>query len=123
MTGRTRSLLFWMPRILAIAFALFVSVFALDVFGDAQGLLNTTIALLMHLVPTAVLLLTLAAAWRMEWIGAIVYAALGAFYIASAWGRFPTSVYVLIAGPLFVIAAMFLIGWLYRDEIRPAASL
>jgi hypothetical protein len=43
---------------------------------------------------------------------------LGLFYIFWAWGRFPVSTYEIISGSLFLLAILFGIGWIYRDEIR-----
>ena len=36
--------LFWAPRILCILFAVFVSLFALDVFGEGYGFWETILA-------------------------------------------------------------------------------
>ncbi len=54
----------WAPRILCLLFAGFISLFALDVFEENRGFWNTTLALLMHLIPTGILLLILALSWR-----------------------------------------------------------
>jgi hypothetical protein len=97
-------------------FALFVSLFALDVFEAGGGVWETAVALSVHLIPAAVILLLLAAAWRREWFGAVGYTALGFVYLMMAWGRLHWSAYVAIAGPLFLIGLMFLISWLRRPE-------
>ena len=85
--------------------------FALDVFGHGQGFWATALALLMHLIPTGILLIFLALAWRWEWVGGILFPALGAFYIFAFWGRFPWGTYAIIAGPLCVVGALFLLSW------------
>ena len=113
-----KRVVFWLPRILCILFAVFVSIFALDVFGEGYGFWETIVALIMHLVPTAIILIALAIAWRWEWIGAILFAALGAWYVIMAWGKFDWITYLLIAGPLFLIGALFLVNWLFREELR-----
>ena len=109
-------LVFWAPRVLAISFAVFVSLFALDVFGDGGGFWKTTVALLIHLIPTWIILFVLAISWRREWVGAVGYAALGVLYLGMAWNRFHWSTYVMIAGPLFLVGALFLISW--RCQLR-----
>ena len=48
----------------------------------------------------------------------ILFLGLGLFYIFWAWGRFPVITYVVISGLLFLLAILFGIGWIYRDEIR-----
>jgi hypothetical protein len=113
-----RRVVFWMPRILCLLFAVFISLFALDVFGAGYGFWETLVALLIHLVPTAIILIALAIAWRREWIGAILFVALGAWYVITAWGKFPWTTYLLIAGPSVLIGVMFLVNWLFRAELR-----
>ena len=120
-----RRLLFWVPRILTILFAVFVSFFALDVFNEHLPFWHLVLALFLHLIPTFALLITLALAWRWEWIGSVAYVALGVFYVYSFAGRFPLLTYVVIAGPLFLIGGLFATNWIMRKEIhkalRPAA--
>jgi hypothetical protein len=117
-----RPLIFWTPRILTILFALFLGLFALDVFNEGLGFWKTLLALFMHLIPTWLVLAALAIAWRWEWAGAVLFAGLGALYIVQAWGRFPLATYVLISGPLFLLATLFLVDWLYRTPSRPDGS-
>lgn len=111
--------LFWSPRILGIAFALFISIFALDVFGEARGLWATALALLIHLIPAFLVLAVVAIAWRREWVGAFVFTALALIYSASVlprhwdWATF-------IALPMVVIAGLFAAGWVKRGSVRPA---
>ena len=118
MKKRVKHVVFCLPRILCALFAVFVSLFALDVFAEGYDFWETIVALLMHLVPTGTILVALAIAWRWEWTGAILFAALGVWYVAMAWGRFEWTVYVLIAGPLFLMGALFLVNWFVRASHR-----
>ena len=68
---------YWIPRILCLLFAVFISLFALDVFSEGYGFWETIVALVMHLVPPGMILMALAIAWRWEWLGAILFVALG----------------------------------------------
>ena len=104
-------LLHWTPRILGLLFAAFVSVFALDVFGEGYTFWQTILALTMHLIPTAVVLGALAISWRWGWAGGLVFLALGAWYLVTSWGRLHWSAYVVIAGPLFLLGLLFEIDW------------
>ena len=65
MNTPTKRLLFWTPRIICLLFAAFISLFALDVFEENHGFWNTLLALSLHLIPTAILLLILATSWRL----------------------------------------------------------
>ena len=125
MTDVSRRALFWTPRVLSIAFIAFLSLFALDVFGEHLSFWRTLQALAMHLIPSFVLIAALILAWRWEWIGAALYAAAGALYVtwvASMSRPVPAAVRVVwvlcIAGPAFVIAALFLVNWLKHGELR-----
>ena len=68
MSTISKRLLFWLPRGFCLLFAAFISLFALDVFSEGYSLGETLVALFMHLIPTFVILLALAVAWRREWI-------------------------------------------------------
>lgn len=121
MTDTTRLILRWAPRVVAIAFTLFISLFALDVFGHGRGFRETLVALVMHLVPSFVLLAMVILAWRREWVGAVGSAALAALFL---WWNFTVrhnvpSAVLMIAGPLVVMAALYLFNWLKRDDPRP----
>lgn len=105
-------LVVWMPRLLGIGFALFLAMFALDALGDdAPTSFDKAVALLIHLIPAGLVALMVVVAWRRELIGAAASAAFGVAYIVLAWGRFPLSVYAVIAGPLFLTALLFVASW------------
>jgi hypothetical protein len=55
MKAGNKKLLTWLPRIPGMLFAVFISLFALDVFSEEKGFLQTLIALLMHLIPTFII--------------------------------------------------------------------
>jgi hypothetical protein len=115
--------LFWTPRILTIAFLAFLSLFALDVFDGKHGIWQTLLAFLIHLIPVFVLMIILALAWRWEWIGALLYAAAGLLYVCWVVSGSRPAVVKLswiatIAGPAFIIAALFLANWLKRSNSR-----
>ena len=95
------------------------SVCTLDVFNEQKGFWVTSLALLIHLVPTFLVLLLLAVSWRREWIGGILFL-LGVSYVVWAWNK-PFGVWstlLLIAGPLVLTGSLFLLNWRYRDELR-----
>ena len=119
MTAAQKKVLYWAPRGPGLAFALFLCLFALDVFGEGLGFWRTLLALLMHLVPVFVYLLFLALAWRWEWIGAVFLTILGCLQMRLMLSRhMPWESWALIAGPLWVLAALFLANWLKRKELR-----
>jgi hypothetical protein len=113
-------LLYWTPRALGIVFALFISLFALDVFSETRGFWNTLLALTMHLIPTFLMLIVLAVSWRREFIAGIIFPLLGVLYIVWAWNK-PfgvLSTFLLMAGPLVLTGGLFLLNWYYRGILR-----
>jgi hypothetical protein len=121
MNEPSKRLLYWTPRILCLAFAAFLSLFSLDVFGEGRGFWETILGLLMHNIPTFAVLAVLAVSWRWEGVGAVFFTALGVVYLVWAWGRFHMSAYIFISGPLFLMAGLFLANWLMRKQLRSAA--
>lgn len=117
MNRTLKQTLFWTPRIASILFILFLSMFALDIFGQGYSFWETVVGLFMHLIPSFILIIAVALAWRWEWIGAALFIGWAVFYVSTARG-FPWSVYALIAGIPFVVGVLFLAGWIYKKEIR-----
>ena len=120
MEGAANRLLYWAPRVLCILFAGFITIFAADVFSESRGFWPTALALLIHLIPTLLIVAVLVVSWRREWIGGILFIAAGALYVVWAWGRPFAKLYVflLIAGPSVLTGALFLLNWLRRAELR-----
>ena len=111
-----KKLLYWTPRALSIAFILFLSLFALDVFGQGRGFWETLVALTMHLIPSMVLTVAVLLAWRWEWIGTLLFGGAGTLYIVWVVNRhLPLAIkmswILTIAGPAFLVAALFLLSW------------
>lgn len=123
MTQALRRTLLWAPRALSMAFIAFLSLFALDVFGEGYGFWKTVAALLIHLIPSFVLIVVLVLAWRWEWIGAVLFAAAGALYVIQVVSlplrpAIKLNWISVVAGPAFVIAGLFLVSWLIRGELH-----
>jgi hypothetical protein len=100
----------WLPRILGVLFAAFLSLFALDVFGAGYGIWETIGALLIHLIPVWFLLVVLALAWRWPWVGSLAFLGFGVWYLSAAHG-FHWSVYLVMAGAPIAIGVLFLASW------------
>jgi cytosine/uracil/thiamine/allantoin permease len=117
MSVSSRRILFWAPRALGIAFALFIGMFATDVFNEGYSFWNTVLAFAIHLVPAAIVVVVLVLAWRWEWIGAVLFAAVGTLYMLNVLRHL--NWILMISGPLVLIAALFLVSWLKRAELHP----
>jgi hypothetical protein len=60
---KPRGVLYWAPRILCLLFIAFISLFALDVFTERVSVPHLVIAFLIHLIPSAILVILLALSW------------------------------------------------------------
>jgi hypothetical protein len=111
----TKPLLFWLPRVLAIAFAAFLSLFAFGALADAEGhgVGAAAVHFITQLLPCALVLAALAVAWRRQRSGAAIFLGFAVAYVTLAWGRFPVSTYLIIAGPMVITAGLFLADWRY----------
>ena len=90
--------LFWTPRVLLVLLTLFVSVFALDVFGEGLGVGETLLALAIHLIPTFALLLVFVLVGKSEPQGGALLAVLGVAYFLSASPNFRWRVLLVMSG-------------------------
>ena len=118
MSHSENRLLFWSPRILAILFAIFLSILALDVFSEPRSFWRTSMALAIHLLPTATVAVTLAVAWQWERVGALLFALLAGIYAYQVLPMHPTWA-AAISGPLLAIAALFMADWTVHRRPRP----
>jgi hypothetical protein len=109
-------ILFWTPRIFCVLFMGFLSLLAGDIFDMHLGFWKTILGLLIHLIPVGIVLLVLAVSWRWEGVGAILFNAMGLYYLMANL-KHPHMI-LAIAGPLFLIGVLFLLNWLLRKELK-----
>jgi len=115
-------LLYWSPRIITVAFAIFAGLFALESFQEVHGFWRLVLAFAINLVPAYIVLAVLAVAWKWEWVGAAAFAALAVWY---SWGMLQRHhlswpIFLSIPLPLLVIAGLFLENWIERGNLRTA---
>ncbi|MGA9115725.1 MAG: hypothetical protein WB626_03010 [Bacteroidota bacterium] len=112
--------LYWAPRALCMAYAFFISLFAMDVFGGGRGFRETAVALFMHLLPTFLIVGVLVLAWRREWIGGVLFLGLAVFSLAWTWDKPAGNWFalMLISGPLALTGVLFLLNWRFRSALR-----
>lgn len=108
MTTKSSQILHWMPRALAAAYALFIGLFALDVWDMDGTLLARIGAFLIHLLPTFVVLAALAVAWKRPTIGGVLFLLLaGVYTLFFNWAMDWRNLLVL-ALPLAITGVLFL---------------
>jgi len=93
-----KKFLYWLPRILAILFIFFISLFSLDALEQKQWFL----ALIIHLIPSCVLIIATAIAWKHEIVGGWLFLGAGGvlLYLSSfeSW---------IVSALSFVIGVLF----------------
>jgi hypothetical protein len=108
-----KRVIFWSPRALCILLIVFLSIFALDVFGEGYNIGETILALFTHLIPTYLIVIVLVIAWRWEMIGTLLFFALASSLLYMNFGGGWT-----VSGPLIFIGALFLLNWLFRKQLK-----
>jgi len=110
----SNQLFFWIPRILTILFAGFISLFALHVFQEGRGPWETIGELLVHLIPTFILIALLVMSWKWEWIVGSVFIILGLAYMIM---NFDYKQWIIaISGPMLLIGILYLLDWNKRKS-------
>jgi hypothetical protein len=116
MTRTIDRLVWWGPRISGLAVAGFLSLFALDAFSGTTSAFEALPAFAIHLIPSMLVLVVVAIAWRFEWIGAIAFMALAALYAVMVRGR--VDWVAAISGPLIMVGVLFLVSWRHRADLH-----
>ena len=116
----SRNWLFWTPRILSILFICFITMFSLDVFEPGLSAGEIALGLLMHNIPSLVLIALLIVSWKHDLVGAIGYLCIALLYMGVLAYSVITSGLpwylmlswnVTIAGPALVIGILFFVRW------------
>jgi len=118
---KVNKFIYWIPRIVSIIFILFLAMFSLDVFGNDYGFWGTLLAFLMHNIPVFILTAVLIISWKHEIVGGIAFILAGLLYIIMLllspnrqWYMLSWS--IIIAGPAFLIGALFLVNWFGKKK-------
>ena len=111
--------LYWTPRILTIIFILFLSIFSLDVFDEANNYTfwQTVSALLMHNIPVFIILIVFLFSWKKgKMIGGIlivfglIYTSIILYNALNQFEYYQITWVLIIAGPTFVTGILYFIG-------------
>ena len=120
MTTTSARLLLWSPRVLGSVVCIFLSVFALDAFNENRSLSEALFAFAIHITPAVLLLAVVAASWRREWLGGVVFIGLALAYVTIAGSRLDWI--LIISGPFLIVGTLFLASWHFHDELHRSSS-
>lgn len=109
---RLAKIIHWTPRLAAVLIILFMSLFSLDVFETGASPLEVLGALLMHNIPSLIMIVFLAFAWRRPVVGFAVFSiAAIAFAIFFVRDMYALPNLVLFVLPILLIASLFYADW------------
>jgi hypothetical protein len=103
-----------LPRLLSILAIGFVSIFALDAF-DHGTLSEQLFDFMMHMIPTFVLIIILAIAWKWELIGGIIYVLLGIGISPLIYTNSYLTI-ILITFPFIISGLLFILSHFLRKK-------
>lgn len=113
--GKGKGWMFWTPRVLSILFILFLAVFSLDVFESEVGFWQIVLGLLIHNLPSIVLLIILIVFWNKGVVPGVIFILAGLAYIMDLmigeWEWHMLSWIWIVVGPAWVIGILFILDW------------
>ena len=120
MTTTSARLLLWSPRVLGILVCVFLGLFALDAFNESRSFSEALRTFAIHIAPAVLLLAVVAASWRWEWLGGVVFTGLAVVYATTAGSRLDWI--LVISGPLLIVGTLFLWSWRFHEELHRPGS-
>jgi hypothetical protein len=101
--------LFWIPRVLAIVFIVFLTLFGLDAFSENAPFLAKLGGFFLHSIPSLILLLMLFISWKKPLIGGTLFILFSiAFTLYFRTYRFP-STFLLLTFPFLLVGILFVV--------------
>ncbi len=105
--------IYWLPRVLAILFIVFISLFALDVFEMETSFWQKIGGFLIHLIPSYFLIAITIAAWKKEIVGGVLFIIFSIALAVWTWDL----IALLVVIPPFIIGILFLVGEKYKQRV------
>ncbi len=107
----------WIPKILALVFIVFLSLFALDVFSIEATFFQKLLGLLVHLIPSFILIIALTISWEKPIIGGIIFMVLAVVF-SIFFGIYPIdlSKFLIIPFPPILIGILFVVFGIYARK-------
>ncbi|MCX6575166.1 MAG: hypothetical protein NTV82_02105 [Candidatus Aminicenantes bacterium] len=104
---KTRKLI-WIPRVLAIVFILFLSLFGLDVFSENAPFLKKLGGFFMHSIPSIILLLILLIFWKKTLVGGFLFILFSIAFTLYFRTYGSLSTFLLLTFPVVLVGILFI---------------
>jgi len=119
MSANYRTALHWTPRVLGALYALFISLFAYDVWGTGAGFWEELAAFIVQLMPTYFVLAALVVAWHQPRVGGILFITLATVF-GVVFGRGDPALLLLMALVPTAIGLLFICdGCIGDTQLQP----
>lgn len=107
---KTKNIVYWLPRVLAILFILFLALFSFDVFSMEGTIFQKTGGFLIHNIPVFILIFLLVFSWKYEKLGGLLFilAAIVFTFFFHTYQR--TDIFLLISFPLLLTGLLFFLS-------------
>ncbi len=125
MESKKAKLLLWLPRVLALIFAVVLVVFSRDVIVSGANFKDIAVDLFMRNIPALIIIAIIIVSWSYEITGGLAFVLVGfthmiksvidhnqlgmKWYIALAWS-------LLLASPAISIGGLYLVNWFKRPK-------
>ena len=105
---KKETVVYWLPRVIAILFIIFLTLFSFDVFSMEGTVMQKTLGFLIHNIPVFIFILLLFFSWKRERIGGTLFIVAAIFFtfFFHTYQRIDT--FLLISFPLLLIGVLFL---------------
>jgi len=81
----TDRVFYWVPRVICILAIIFLSMFAFDVFSPELSFWRQLVLLLLHLIPSFLMIAILVVAWKWEKTGGIILTIVGVIFFGTVF--------------------------------------
>jgi len=125
MSEKSKTLLLWSPRVLAMLFAAFLLVFSFDSIIPGAALFDNLLRFFMQNIPVLIIIAIIFISWSYEITGGAAFVLVGVAHIgrtlfyatngAEPWySKLGWS--LIIAGPAVIIGVLYLFNWRIRQK-------
>ena len=105
-----KEILTWAPRIIALIYIGFLSLFALDAFDENHSFPQRITGFFIHLLPSFILMACLLIAWRHRILGGLIFLIVGMIFTVYFGTYQKASSFLMISVPLLLAGVLFILS-------------